>query len=231
MIKYLFLFLSIISCNKKSDSVSTDDLENNISEPKNVVRKNDTITNNSFIKDVEKDNINSKQKKIMERFNNKDIINKKEKETEFISGDTIIRQRERSDIYYEEKLVPSSNTVIKKHFDKKTLNLIYEATFFHGVGVGVRRTYDAQGKLIYEKDIDAQYPVSVADIIDIIKTKCGITFNELELDIRRFPGNNSNPKYRITHHFEDAPSRMRMIIVDGENGNILSDEILFITPD
>lgn len=195
-----------------------------------IEKEQDTITD-SIVFNRKNPDVPEKWKGA-EKFSNKNIINKKVSKEEFVSGDTITIQWERESQYYQEKSILKDSIKIRKHFDKKTLNCVYEGVSFYGVGIGTHKRYSPQGKLISAINNDDKIPISVPDFIHLIKTKSLITFNEPELDIRRFPGNDSiPPKYRITHHFENDYNKFRWIIINGATGEVIEDITDFIRPD
>lgn len=166
-----------------------------------------------------------------EKFSNQNLINNKMREEEFVVGDTII-QHLAGVYFYETKFISGSPFKSEKRFHKKTLNLIQEGNYFYNAEIGIHKIYNAEGKLIKEIDTDAQYPISMTEFIDIIKSKCNVDLNKemKRTFIKRYiETKTQKPQYRVQFPAkENTISPVRNIIVNAETREILSDKMEYL---
>ncbi len=184
-----------------------------------------TVTTNSIVLNINNPNVAEKQKGA-EKFSNQNLISNKIQEEEFVVGDTIIQHL--ADAYfYETKFISGSPFKSEKRFHKKTLNLIQEGNYFYNAEIGIHKIYNTEGELVKEIDTDAQYPISVDKVIDIMKTKYNIDLNKhiKRARVQRYLTNDFKPQYLVQFPLTETSLRtLRGITIDGETGKILLDK-------
>jgi hypothetical protein len=175
-----------------------------------------------------KNNVTDKK---IEKFNITEFRNKKieinQKHTE-IKQDTIIEIAELNDKFIKNTRVADSPIEIRKTYYKENYVLKAEATYFHKFPVGISRKYDSKGKVIEEKDQDANYNFSVEALIIKMRSEFGIDIAKLDsvgVD-RRYEG--SEYTYVVAIPQIDPISSMREIKISGNTGNLISDQIVIL---
>jgi hypothetical protein len=167
---------------------------------------------------------NYKMKKFkIEEFKNLNLkINEKHS---LIKNDTIIELAEYENHFI--KYTKTINSAFQKRevFNKLNFLILGEEDYFHMFPIGVSKKYDFNGILIETKNNDEKYPFSVNQLIDKMKTVYNIDItNTNNIGVgRRYEMNVYI--YNVIIPTQDPISSVREIIIDGSNGNIISDKI------
>ncbi|MGF7080848.1 hypothetical protein [Mucilaginibacter sp. UYCu711] len=139
---------------------------------------------------------------------------------------TTIRRLEYQDVFLEEIRKSNSAFTFRKSYFISTGRLKSFATLFYSFPVASVNEYNESGKLTKSTNFDKNYKFSIYDLAKKIKSefKKDIMVSSLGLGVNR--GYEKTPFYEVSILLgPSAKSNRRVIKVDGNNGNILSDLI------
>lgn len=140
----LIIFLIVISCNTKSDTINPP------------LFLNQTVTTKKF--DLEKyhNNIDSNGF------------------AKFISDDSVITMSYENDRYHITKFNNLDKHLISETYNKESLLLTDHTKFILDVPIGIHQKYDNYGKLIYEFNHDKGFTYTMENLINDIRNNYNI---------------------------------------------------------
>ena len=159
--------------------------------------------------------------------------NKIDSTYEYVLKDTIIRLYEEKDFYKKELIANNHSFNHVFGYNKTTNSLVNEFCYFFRMPIGVWKSYNEKGSLINWKNYDEGFDFTIKELIVKLKKDFQIDLindtNYQLLTIDRF---SYKRLYFITSYcylLEIASmDGTRIIKIDGETGEILSDEKSFI---
>lgn len=113
-----------------------------------------------------------------------------------------------------------------KLYSNKTKLLLRESLNFYDFCIGYTKIYNEIGELIEKNNCDINYLFSVEKIIEKVKKdyQIDLEINNLGVGLSRIRYENKNC-YSLTKSLGTAKSPKRIIIFDGNSGEVLSDTI------
>jgi hypothetical protein len=185
--------------------------------------------------------INIKKEKIMKKFDAKRYENlpldstqrNTEKNKTYISGNKRIQVEYEKDstVFVSETEINSPYSNRKRYYISTNKNqLSAEIKYFNGMPIGICKEYDEDGNVIKETDFDENYYFSIQQLIEKMENDFGIDL------ITPKNSNNQNEKLQIVYGVgRDNSSHSyivqisngmhyRRIIIDGKNGEVISDK-------
>ena len=130
--------------------------------------------------------------------------------------------------YIQTVIYPNTNFRDIAIYDKESLKLKSEGQTFINMPVGIYNIYGEDGKIVSTINYDEKYPISIENVIQILKNELKIDINEnVEgLNISREISNVEQiPIYDIYIPQEKTEIKVRHIKVDGSSGKITMDQI------
>lgn len=114
-----------------------------------------------------------------------------------------------------------------KYYDKQKLRLISETNLFFNCPVGIYKFYNEKGKLIKQINSDKNYPFSIYDLTDKLRTdyKIDVLTDKAIISITRSESIDGNYKYFVLYYLNHL--KYRSIIIDGTTGKVLEDKITY----
>lgn len=165
----------------------------------------------------------------MEKFDVTKIINGfgAESEIKFTKDDTIYEVLDSNNQYVETRKKISESFTRHLVYDKKTLSLLKESTSFSKISYGIYREFDTMGNVLKEVNLDEKFEFSLDNLLKLVKIKYEVDFNQVLNNsvYRGFDEHLGRYVYKIHQHIDDY--KMRYIIIDGQTGDVISDDYKF----
>jgi hypothetical protein len=157
-------------------------------------------------------------------------LGKKDQKIQLIENDTVVELSDNGDTYFESRRKNNENFEDRFSYNKITHLLVATGTVFYDLPIGIHKIYNEKGELVREINYDENFSFSIYDLIEKIKITHQIDLNnstKIKKISRIFDEALNKYAYTILYK-DDENEKMKVLVVDGQTGEILNDSILII---